>query len=97
VVLVELAVLLGLLCRCGSWQLPVWVQQLAACMLSCDSFCIGGLGSGSCLHMRAPDTKGLGLSCCRRCCCCCCCQGPIWASIQWLDELGMRTIEQVRP
>lgn len=23
-------------------------------------------------------------------------QGPIWKSIQWLDELGMRTIEQVR-
>lgn len=27
--------------------------------------------------------------------CCMCWQGPIWKSIQWLDELGMKAIETV--
>lgn len=27
--------------------------------------------------------------------CCMCWKGPIWKSIQWLDELGMKAIETV--
>jgi hypothetical protein len=28
-------------------------------------------------------------------CWCCCLQGQIWQSVKWLDELGMKIIEQV--
>jgi hypothetical protein len=76
-------------------------EQVRARVRAYDRQCSGGSASGGgCVHAWRVGAGGA----CRRpanrrvshtCVTSLCNQGPIWKSIQWLDQLGMSIIEKV--